>query len=64
MSCKSSPCAAVTKIFFLSLQVLYLGPARIDYELFKQLYTYLAEVDGNITQVCVLKTFAFLQKVT
>jgi len=36
------------------------GPARIDYELFKKLYTYLAEVDGNITQEHIEAVVAYL----
>ena len=36
------------------------GPARIAYDLFKQLYTYLAEIDGNITQEHIESVLAYL----
>ena len=36
------------------------GPASIPYPLFKQLYTYLAEVDGNITQEHIESVLAYL----
>jgi len=36
------------------------GPAGIEYDLFKKLYTYLAEVDGNITQEHIESVLAYL----
>ena len=36
------------------------GPARIPYEEFKELYSYLAEVDGNITQEHIESVFSYL----
>jgi len=36
------------------------GPASIPYDLFKQLFTYLAEVDGNITQEHIESVVAYL----
>ena len=36
------------------------GAARIEYDLFKRLYTYLAEVDGNITEEHIESVIAYL----
>ena len=40
--------------------ITFSGPARIPYDLFKKLYTYLAEVDGNITQEHIESVLAYL----
>ena len=41
-------------------QFIKSGPAGIEYDLFKKLYTYLAEVDGNITQEHIESVLAYL----
>lgn len=36
------------------------GPARIDLDLFRQLYSFLAEVDGEISKTQVEEAMQFL----
>lgn len=37
------------------------GPARIPFQLFKDIYTYLAQIDGEISQQQINDVFSFLK---
>ena len=37
------------------------GAARIPYPLFKDIYTYLAQIDGEISQAQINEVFTYLQ---
>jgi hypothetical protein len=37
------------------------GAARIPFQLFKDIYTYLAQIDGEISQTQINEVFTYLQ---